>query len=154
LFQPWLLLPPANCEEAHRADLRAILAHELAHARGRDLVWNLVLYFWSIVLWFHPLIWRIRAAHSAACDAVCDALAADLVGDAASYGRTLARLALQVAGPVRVPGLAMARTPDVFRRIEALERTVFRGALPRKLIVPALLALSAVVILIGGSAIT
>ena len=154
LFQPWLLLPEANCEETNRADLRAILAHEFAHARRHDLVWNVVLHFWSILLWFHPLVWRIRAAHLAACDAVCDALAADLVGDVASYGRTLARLALQVAGPAPVPGLAMARTPDVFLRIEALQRRVFRGALPWRLIVPALLALGAVVILIGGFGIT
>ena len=48
----------------------------------------------------------------------------------------------------------MARTPDVFLRIEALQRRVFRGALPRRRIVPALLALGAVVILIGGSGIT
>ena len=154
LFRPWLLLPEANCEETDRADLRAILAHELAHARRHDLVWNVVLHFWSILLWFHPLVWRIRAAHLAACDAVCDALAADLVGDVASYGRTLARLALQVAGPTPVPGLAMARTPDVFLRIEALQRRVFRSALPWRLIVPALLALGAVVILIGGFGIT
>ena len=71
-----------------------------------------------------------------------------------SYGRTLARLALQVAGPATVPGLAMARTPDVLLRIEALQRRVFRGALPRRLIVPALLALGAIVILIGGFGIT
>ncbi len=154
LFQPWLLLPEANCEETNRADLRAILAHELAHARRHDLVWNVVLHFWSILLWFHPLAWRIRAAHLAACDAVCDALAADLVGDVASYGRTLARLALQVAGPAPVPGLAMAGTPDVFLRIESLQRRVFRSALPWRLIVPALLALGAAVILIGGFGIT
>ncbi len=150
LFQPWLLLPEANCEEIHRADLRAILAHELAHAGRHDLVWNVVLHLESILLWFHPLAWRIRAAHLAACDAVCDALAADLVGDVALYGRTLARLALQVAGPTPLPGLAMARTPDVLLRIEALQRRLFRGALPRRLIAPALFALGAAVILIGG----
>jgi beta-lactamase regulating signal transducer with metallopeptidase domain len=150
LFRPWLLLAERNCQETNQTDLRAILAHELAHAGRHDLVWNLVLHFWSILLWFHPLVWRIRAAHLAACDAACDALAADLVGDVASYGQTLARLALQVAGPAPVPGLAMARTPDVFLRIESLQRRVFRSALPWRLIVPALLALGAVVILIGG----
>ena len=150
LFQPRLLLPEGNCEETDRTDLRAILAHELAHAGRHDLVWNVVLHLVSILLWFHPLAWRMRAAHLAACDAVCDAVAADLVGDVDSYGRTLARLALQVAGPAPVPGLAMARTPDVFLRVEALQRKLFRSALPWRLIVPALLALGAVVILIGG----
>jgi beta-lactamase regulating signal transducer with metallopeptidase domain/thiol-disulfide isomerase/thioredoxin/protocatechuate 3,4-dioxygenase beta subunit len=153
-FHSWLLLPEANCGETNRADLRAILAHEFAHSRRHDLVWNVVLHCWLILLWFHPLVWRVRAAHLAACDAVCDAVAADLVGDVASYGRTLARLALQVAGPRPVPGLAMARTPDVFLRVEALKRRVFRGALPWRLIAPALLALGAVVVLIGGSGIS
>jgi beta-lactamase regulating signal transducer with metallopeptidase domain/protocatechuate 3,4-dioxygenase beta subunit len=150
LFRPWLLLAERNCQETNQTDLRAILAHELAHAGRHDLVWNLVLHFWSILLWFHPLAWRMRAAHLAACDAVCDALAADLVGDVALYGRTLARLALQVIGPTPVPGLAMARTPDVFLRVEALERRVFRSALPWRLIAPALLALGGVVILVGA----
>jgi beta-lactamase regulating signal transducer with metallopeptidase domain len=154
LFRPRLLLPAGNCQETNRADLRAILAHELAHAARNDLIWNVVLHLVSILLWFHPLAWRMRAAHLAACDAVCDALAADLVGDVDVYGGILARLALQVAGPTHVPGLAMARTPDVFLRIEALKRRVFRRALPWRLIVPALLALVAAVILIGGSGIT
>ena len=48
----------------------------------------------------------------------------------------------------------MAGTPDVFLRIEALQRRVFRGALPWRLIVPTLLALGAAVILIGGFGIT
>ena len=36
LVRPVLLLPEGQCND----DLRAILAHELAHARGHDLAWN------------------------------------------------------------------------------------------------------------------
>ncbi len=154
LFQPWLLLPEANCEETDRADLRSILAHELAHAGRHDLVWNVVIYLVSILLWFHPLAWRLRAAHLAACDAVCDALAADLVGDVALYGRTLARLALQVVGPTPVPGVAMARTPDVFLRIEAVQRRVYSSSLSSRFVIPTLFIGAVFVILIGGFGIT
>ena len=104
LWRPVLLLPERECEDARPDDLRAILAHELAHARNHDLAWNLAAHLASIVLWFHPLAWRIRAAHAAACDAVCDAVAADLLGDVASYGRTLARLALRAAWPAPARG--------------------------------------------------
>ena len=30
------------------------------------------------LLWFHPLAWRVRETHAAACDAVCDAIASRL----------------------------------------------------------------------------
>ncbi len=137
LWRPVLLLPERECDDVRSDDLRAILAHELAHARNHDLAWNLAAHVASIVLWFHPLAWRIRAAHAAACDAVCDAVAADLLGDVASYGRTLARLAVRAAGPAPAHGLAMARTSDVRRRLDALNRKVFRTPLSWRRIMPA-----------------
>ncbi len=128
--------------------MRAILAHELAHARNHDVAWNFVAHFASILLWFHPLVWRIRAVHVAACDAVCDAVAADLLGDVISYRRTLARLAVRAAGPAH--GLAMARTSDVRRRLDALNRMVFRTPLSWRRVVPAFLVGSLLLVLIGG----
>ena len=104
----------------------------------------------SILLWFHPLAWRIRAAHIAACEAVCDAVAADSLGDVALYARTLARLALQVGKIAPTPGLAMARPPDVFLRIEALERRVFRSSLSWRFVMPTLSIGAVLVTLIGG----
>ena len=145
-----LLLPEQECEDERYDDLRAILAHELAHARNHDLAWNLAAHVASIVLWFHPLVWRIRVAHAAACDAVCDAVAADLLGDVASYGRVLARLALGADWSSPADGLAMARTSDVRRRLEALNRMVFRAPLSLRRVVPALCLASILVVLIGG----
>ena len=94
--------------------------------RNHDLIWNDVLHVVSILLWFHPLIWRVRPAHAAACDAVCDAIAAEKLGDVGSYSRVLARLALRAANAPATGVLAMARVADVRRRIEALNRRVFR----------------------------
>ena len=150
VWRPVLLLPDRECEEARPDELRAILAHELAHARNHDVVWNLVVHVASILLWFHPLIWRIRAMHAAACDAVCDAVAADLLGDVASYSRTLARLAVRTAWPSSVHGLAMARTSDVRRRLDALHRNVFRESLSRSRVILALFVAGGFVVLIGG----
>ena len=104
----------------------------------------------SIVLWFHPLAWRIRAAHAAACDAVSDAVAADFVGDVASYGRTLARLAIRSAHPTRAHGLAMARTSDIRRRLDELNRMVFRSKLSSKTVCIALFMVTVLLVFIGG----
>ncbi len=95
LRQQVILIPDMMCERAERADLEAIIAHELAHSRTRDLAWNMAMNAISLLFWFHPLAWRVRAAHAAACDLVCDSVAAGLIGDVTSYCRTLARLALR-----------------------------------------------------------
>ena len=137
LRRPVLLL--AGAGRWTDADLRAILAHELAHARGHDLAWNLVAHFASILLWFHPLAWRIRAAHAAACDAVCDAVAADLLGDVPIVRPDARPAGARRPRRRRRTGLAMARSSDVRRRVDALDRKVFRSPLPRRLAMPAVL---------------
>ncbi len=150
LWRPVLLLPERECKDLRADDLRAILAHELAHARNHDLTWNLAAHLASIVLWFHPLAWRIRAAHATACDAVCDAVAVDVFGDVVSYGRVLARLALKAARQSPVHGLAMARSSDVRRRIEALNRMVFATRLSWRRVMPAVVVGSVLLLVIGG----
>ncbi len=75
------------------------------------------------LLWFHPLAWRIAAAHAAACDAVSDAVAADYLGDVASLRPDPGAAGGATRHP-RAPAhvLAMARTSDVRRRLDALNR--------------------------------
>ncbi len=151
VLRPVILLPDRTLVGD---ELRAVLAHELAHARGRDLVWNLVAHGATIVLWFHPLAWRLRQAHAAACDAVCDAVAADFLGDVPTYARTLARMALAALAPTPATGLAMARSSDVRRRVDALGRKVFRAPLPRRAVLSAILGSGLLLLLIGGLAVT
>ena len=43
-------------------DLRAILAHELAHARNHDLAWNLAAHLRIDPALVPPAAWRIRGA--------------------------------------------------------------------------------------------
>ena len=150
IIQPTVILPEHECGD-QRGDLEAILAHELAHLRGRDLIWNLATHLASILLWFHPLAWRIRAAHAGACEAVCDAVAADLLNDVPAYARTLARLALQVPAAPPTAGLAMARVSTVRRRILALENRLFRTPLRRGQIAPALCLGTMLCAVIGSS---
>ena len=150
ILQPTVILPEHECGDQH-VDLEAILAHELAHLRGRDLIWNLATHSASILLWFHPLAWRIRAAHAGACEAVCDAVAADLLNDVPAYARTLARLALQVTAAPPTAGLAMARVSTVRRRILALENRLFRAPLRRVQIAPALCLGTMLLAVIGSS---
>ena len=54
------------------------------------------------------------------------------------------------AWPASAHGLAMARTSDVHRRLDALSRKVFRSPLSRRRVMPAVLVGSLILVLIGG----
>jgi len=67
LLHNTILLPRAMCEKSRSTELRAVLAHEIAHFAGNDLRWNYLLHVVSALLWFHPLVWRIRLARKLSC---------------------------------------------------------------------------------------
>lgn len=126
-----ILLPSAMCEKGRTAELRATLAHEIAHFAENDLRWNHLLHVVSVMLWFHPLAWRIRLAHADDCDQRCDATAANCLEDVEGYGRLLAKIALQTLGRTPATALPMARGSSVARRIEMLRSEVGKHRLPR-----------------------
>jgi beta-lactamase regulating signal transducer with metallopeptidase domain/predicted esterase len=154
LFRPVVLLPKEECERGNRGELSAILAHEIAHLKSRDLSWNALLHGVSLLFSFHPLAWRMRSAHAAACDLVADAIAADCLGDVARYSRALARLAVRVHTPAAITGLAMAQTSNVRRRIESLQRQLFQARLHRGKAIPAIGLGAVAVFLLGALAVT
>ena len=79
------------------------MAHELAHHRRRDLLWNWLPTIAAALLPMHPLVWpcnrRWRLAAESACDA--DALAATRA-DVSTYGRMIVNVAV---APFPVPGV-------------------------------------------------
>ena len=139
LRRPVLVLPERMCQPAYRGQLPGVLAHELAHVVSGDFAWNVALQAASILLWFHPLAWRIGSAHRGACDAVCDAVSASYLGDVQAYCRTLAQVALEGAASFPALGLAMARTCNVRRRIALLRKRVYAADLGRRAVVGAAL---------------
>jgi beta-lactamase regulating signal transducer with metallopeptidase domain len=70
-LEPTIVLP-AGADEWPIERRRAVLLHELAHIRRRDLVGHGVSRFAAAVYWFHPLAWvaarRLRAESEQACD--------------------------------------------------------------------------------------
>ncbi len=150
LRRPLLLLPVRMCEASYREDLPGILAHELTHARLHDVPWNVGLQLIAIVLWFHPLIWRMRKAHLAACELVSDAASASFVGDVAAYCRTLARAAVDARASLPAAGITMARISTIGRRLGALKRGVSHLPLRRRSMIGCGLAALLAVAVIGS----
>lgn len=97
----------------------AALAHELAHARRRDVLWDGVVQLFACLFWFHPMAWIAIREHRVACEEACDAEAIRQTGGSPrSYALTLVTLGRPTTG-----GLALgspART--LRRRIHAMHR--------------------------------
>lgn len=144
LRRPVVVLPDAMASTPGAPKLAAVLAHELAHVQSRDPQWYLVVKSISVLLWFHPLVWRIVRAHACACEEVCDAVAARHAGGAGPYAQTLARIALD-AIHATVPGIAMAGRSEITGRLRALKRGIKADALrPSRVAIPLILATLAI----------
>ncbi|XZE19053.1 M56 family metallopeptidase [Pirellulaceae bacterium SH449] len=72
----------------------AVISHEMAHAVRYDFLWVIVASWTGILLFFHPWIHVVIARLRLEQELAADQLAAGKMGDAKTYGRALARLAL------------------------------------------------------------
>ncbi|HUW20719.1 MAG TPA: M56 family metallopeptidase [Sedimentisphaerales bacterium] len=149
--KPLIVLPERMTHREYSAELPAIFAHELAHLGSRDLLWLFAARCLGVLMWFHPLVWKLREALSTACEQVCDAVAADYVGGADSYCGTLARLTLEINGTVPiVGGIPIVRSCQIIRRLAILKRQIYSLPLAGYRVVPSLLIGFAGLAAIGG----
>lgn len=85
IFRPVLLLPEGILNRLTRAQLDAIVAHEMCHVRRRD---NLTFALHMIVealFWFHPAVWWIGARLIEERERACDENVVQAGGGAESY---------------------------------------------------------------------
>ena len=118
-FRPIILLP-AQAPDWPSGRLRAVIAHEAAHAARRDCLLDLLVRLACALHWFNPLVTRAARALRAERELACDArvLAAGL--DARDYAQTLIDIARAGSRPSPVAMLAMAHRPELERQIGVL----------------------------------
>lgn len=116
LWRPTIVAPRRFLTELTRAELDAVLLHELAHVRRRDAWRAAAALALQIAYWFHPAAWLIRRRLEALREIACDARAATALGDRRQYARALVRVA-ESRWPAPAPGLALLR-----RRRQLVER--------------------------------
>ena len=94
LFHPVILLPEALLTKLSHDDLRAVLIHELAHAKRGDLWLNSVQTLLQIAYFYNPFVWlagvMVRRVREQAVD---EMVLVALGAEAKSYSRTLVDIA-------------------------------------------------------------
>lgn len=106
-LQPVILLPVAALAGLTPEQVRAILAHEIAHVRRHDAIVNFAQTVAETLLFYHPAVWWLSARIRTEREHCCDDVALSVSGDAYAYASALAELESWRAGQ---PTLALAAT--------------------------------------------
>jgi len=92
-LRPVILLPASILDEMPTEQLEMILAHELAHIRRQDYLWNLLQIAVETVLFYHPAVWWVSRRIREERENCCDRQAVAAMGNPVVYAGALMRLA-------------------------------------------------------------
>ncbi|HLO66506.1 MAG TPA: M56 family metallopeptidase, partial [Holophaga sp.] len=109
-IRPVILVPAAALANLDPAALEAVIAHELAHVRRRDYLWNILQSAVEALFFYHPATWWISRQIRAERENCCDDAAVSACGDRLLYARALAALEELRLPLESSPGLAPAAT--------------------------------------------
>ncbi|HET6427246.1 MAG TPA: M56 family metallopeptidase [Phycisphaerae bacterium] len=119
---PTILVPPAMLAGMSAEQLRAVLAHELAHVRRYDYLAGLVQMLIEAAGFFNPAVWWISRQVRIEREACCDAAAVAAGGGPVPIAQAIAAWAQQAGGTLAPAPAALARgragsLPERLRRI-------------------------------------
>ncbi len=115
-----ILLGRRSLDELPRSSVRTLLAHELAHVRRGDPFVRVLETAATVLWWWLPLLWLLRAGLRHAEERCCDAWVAAVLPDCRSaYCRALLHISAEPS-PLPMPALAspVRRLTDWKTRLE------------------------------------
>ena len=93
ISKPVVIIPEFLFLNGNEEQWLSTLAHEFAHVRRNDFLFNLVQELISSPIFFHPAILMMKQRISAARERACDKVATGQVIEPASYARALVSIA-------------------------------------------------------------
>lgn len=128
IVRPVLLWPRGISRHLTDAQIRTILAHELAHVRRRDNLTAALHMAVQAVFWFHPLVWWIGARLVHERERACDERVLRSGGEPHVYAESILKTCrFSIESPLAcVAGVTGA---DLAQRIEGIMRSHTGNAL-------------------------
>ena len=105
VFRSLVLLPASALTALSPDQLEVVLAHELAHIRRGDYLWNMIQTMVETLFFFHPAVWWVSNNLRQQRELCCDDVALACCSDPVVYATALLRLEEQRSSHVH---LAMA----------------------------------------------
>lgn len=122
LLGPWqlaIVLPATLLANSRPSQLRLMLAHELAHAKQRDLWWAWLLLLGEALFYFYPLVWLARQEWRLSQEVACDALAVSTAeSPLADYGAMLLEISAFPNGTIPAARSMMASIVETKKNLE------------------------------------
>jgi len=91
-LRPVILMPVEAVAGLPIKQVRALLAHELAHILRQDYLVNILQSIAEAVLFYHPAVWWVSGQIRTERELCCDDLAVEASGDVLTYATALAEL--------------------------------------------------------------
>jgi beta-lactamase regulating signal transducer with metallopeptidase domain len=115
ILRPMVLIPTSMLTGFSPSDLEAVVAHELAHIRRHDYLFNLLQMVMESLFFFNPAVWWISHRIRMEREACCDAEAMRATGQKFEY----ANLLLNAFGgsPAAVPAFSSDKKADAKERL-------------------------------------
>ncbi len=144
-IKPVILVPIGLLSRLDTTQVESILAHELAHIKRHDYIFNMLQSLVEILLFFNPATWWISALIRSEREHACDEMAIAHTGNQLVFVQTLAKLEEYRRFP---NNMAMAfngrRNAGVLGRIQRIVNSEAQFRLPFKLFWSAVILLGSV----------
>ncbi len=124
-LRPVVLLPVSLISGFTTEQLRAILAHELAHIRRHDFVVNILQRCVESILFYHPAVWWLSKRIRAEREHCCDDIAIRLCGSRKIYAEALIEMErARQPRPILAVAAADGAVLQRFRRVLGMSTSV------------------------------
>ncbi|NNE16585.1 MAG: M56 family metallopeptidase [Saprospiraceae bacterium] len=91
-IKPIILFPLGLVNQLTIEEVNAIIAHEVAHIKRHDYLFNILQIATETIFYYHPAIWYISSRIRLERENCCDDLAIQHTGNSVSYAKTLIKL--------------------------------------------------------------